>query len=156
MIPGYGDRTRPPSHARSGRRPWESRDREPLCPFLNLSHVHTFNFLQMNVLVDSEGTPRIAGLGSASVDLQSCPEAWSEGPHELTRCRAPELVNPEGFGLSKPQTTKASDVYALGVLAYQVKRAPIPIPAHQAQNVGYRFSRVTARSPTCPTTRQST
>lgn len=127
-----------------------------MVPFSELVTCSHIQFLQMNVLVDSEGTPRIAGLGSASVDLQSCPEAWSEGPHELTRCRAPELVNPEGFGLSKPQTTRASDVYALGVLAYQVKRALIPIFTHQAHNAGYRFSRVTAHSPTCPTTQRST
>ena len=73
----------------------------------------------MNVLVDSEGTPCIGGLGSAF--LESSPVAWSEDPHGLARCSAPELVNPEAFGLLKAHTTKLTDVYAFSVLVYQVK-----------------------------------
>ncbi|KAF9644513.1 kinase-like protein [Thelephora ganbajun] len=88
-----------------------------------LHHMHDLgvvhgNLESTNVLVDSDGTPRIAGLGSAFT--QPSPVAWSENPHELTRCSAPELINPEAFGLLEAQTTEASDVYAFGVLAYQV------------------------------------
>ena len=74
----------------------------------------------MNILVDSRGTPRIAGLGSASVRSESSLVPRMEDAPELTRCSAPELVNPERFGLSEPQTTKASDIYSLGVLIYHV------------------------------------
>ena len=76
----------------------------------------------MNILVDSKDTPRIAGLGS--VRLESSPATWSEDSHGLTRCSAPELVNPEAFRPPRPHTTKASDVYAFGVLVYQVKHMP--------------------------------
>jgi hypothetical protein len=72
----------------------------------------------MNVSVGSDGVPRIGGLGSAFI--QSFPDAWAEEPTELTRCSAPELVNPEALSLAKAQTTKSSDMYAFGVLAYEV------------------------------------
>jgi len=88
------------------------------------------------VLVDSEGIPRIAGLGSAFV--QSSPVAWSEDSFELTRCSAPELVNAGAFGMSKAQTTKASDMYAFGVIAYQVTHPPAQSP-HAKLNASRRF-----------------
>lgn len=89
-----------------------------------LHHMHDLGVVHggledTNVLVDSDGTPRIAGLGSALVQ-SSGPVAWSEDPFELTRYSAPELVNPDAFELPKTQITKASDIYAFGVLTYQV------------------------------------
>ena len=98
-------------------------------PIFSTHHTLTLTFFQTNVLVDSDGTPRIAGLGSALIQ-SSGPVALSEGSFELTRCSAPELVNPDAFGLPGPQTTKASDMYAFGVLAYEVKHLPTPIPTH--------------------------
>jgi len=81
-------------------------------------------FSQTNVLVDSDGTPHIAGLGSVPVHWQSPPIARPEDPHKPTRCSAPELVVPDAFGLPESQVTEASDIYALGVLAYQVRHPP--------------------------------
>lgn len=98
------------------------------CTLFRVYHMFTFTCLQTNVLIGSEDTPRIAGLGSALVNWQPSPVAWSDESHELTRCSAPELVNPGAFGLAGLHPTKASDIYALGVLAYQVKHLPIPIP----------------------------
>ena len=82
--------------------------------------IFTVAFFQTNVLVDSEGTPRIGGLGSAI--FKSPVVAWPEEPDTLTRSSAPEFVHPEAFGLPNTQPTKAGDVYAFGVLAYQVNR----------------------------------
>lgn len=87
-------------------------------------HVFTAAPSQTNVLVDSEDTPRIGGLGSVFVETSSL--FWSEDPYQFTRCSAPELVNPEAFGLCKAQVTKASDIFAFGMLAYQVKQVPAP------------------------------
>ena len=87
--------------------------------------MFTSTFLQANVLVGSDGVPRIAGLGSAFIP--SFPVGWLEDPPELTRYSAPELINPGEFGLLKTQTTKQSDTYAFGVLVYEVTHAPIQI-----------------------------
>lgn len=84
-----------------------------------------FTLFQTNVLVDSEGVPRIAGLGSAS--LQSSPLVWSEDLHGFSPYSAPELGDPQAFDLPNARTTKASDIYAFGVLACQVKHVSTPI-----------------------------
>ena len=123
-MSGCRDRARPTSHARSRRRPWESGKRELSRPPLLRYHTFTPTFFQTNVLVDSDGTPRIAGLGSASI--QSFPAVWSEDPPELTRCHAPELLNPGAFGLPNAQVTEQTDIYAFGVLAYEVAHSRSP------------------------------
>ncbi|KAF9777412.1 kinase-like domain-containing protein [Thelephora terrestris] len=88
-----------------------------------LHHMHAMgvvhgNLERANIVVESDCTPRITGLGSAFV--QSPQVNWPEVPPELTRCSAPELVNPGRFGLPRAQITKQSDVYSFGVLAYEV------------------------------------
>ena len=70
--------------------------------------------------MDLSGTARIAGLGSAYVlgYATAQPETKVKEP---CRGSAPELMHPEEFGLSHPHTTKASDIYAFGVLAWEVR-----------------------------------
>lgn len=114
-------------------------------PFLN-PQIFTVAFFQTNVLVESDGTPRIAGLGSSF--FQSSPVAWSEDLDELTRSSAPELANHEAFGLPKPQNTTASDVYAFGVLAWEVKHAHPSQSQHNRLIADCRFLHAVACSPT--------
>jgi len=102
------------------------------CTLFYAHHMFTFACLQTNVLVDSKDTPRIAGLGSVLIHWQSPPVARSE-ESRVPRSSAPELADPEAFGLPGPQPTKASDIYALGVLAYQVKYLLTPIPTDWTQ-----------------------
>lgn len=75
---------------------------------------------QGNILVDLDGTARIAGLGSAHTSGHAMvwPETSVEWP---SRGSAPELAYPEELGLSHPQTSKASDIYAFGILAWEVR-----------------------------------
>lgn len=70
--------------------------------------------------MDLNGTARIAGLGSAYIlgHATAQPETKVKEP---CRRSAPELMHPEEFGLSYPHTTKASDIYAFGVLAWEVR-----------------------------------
>ena len=76
------DRARPTSHARSGHHPWESENGESSAPHSRLSILghHTFTrFPQTNVLVDSDCTPRIAGLGSETApEILNGAEAFSK------------------------------------------------------------------------------
>ncbi|KAF9647228.1 kinase-like protein [Thelephora ganbajun] len=78
----------------------------------------------VNILVDNDGTPHIAGLGNAYVLSHST--AWmAEGrtsTNQLSRSRAPELA---GLGMSpsvpsSTHPTKASDMCAFSVMAFEI------------------------------------
>ncbi|KAF9644612.1 kinase-like protein [Thelephora ganbajun] len=89
-----------------------------------LDHMHDLDIIHGslkagNVLVDLDGTARIAGLGSTLT--LGHPTVWSEmSVGRSFRGSAPELIYPEEFGLSYPQNSKASDIHAFGVLAWEV------------------------------------
>ena len=75
-------------------------------------------FAQTNILIDSGGHARIAGLGTvllpstiSGVDI----DRFFHGA-------APELVDPQRFRLTNARPTTASDVYAFGALAWEVSR----------------------------------
>ena len=76
---------------------------------------------QRNVLVDSNGVARLGGLGSAFA--LSLPASWSEVAAGRLFCGiAPELINPHTFGLVHARTTKATDMFAFGMLTWEVSR----------------------------------
>lgn len=78
---------------------------------------------QDNVLVDANGTARIAGLGSAFIPSQNH-AAWSAMDAELLFYgTAPELVRPRP-PKSRAKTTKGGDIYAFAVLAWEVSCLP--------------------------------
>lgn len=83
-----------------------------VCPFLYLSCGHAFIFVQTNILVDSNGHARVAGLGMAY--LSSPMSGMDVGV-------ASGLVR-QRFGLTNPGATKAGDVYAFGALAFEVSQ----------------------------------
>lgn len=84
-----------------------------------VSHVQMIHF-QGNILVDLDGTARIAGLGSAHTLGHAT--VWLEMSVEWpSRGSAPELAYPEELGLPYPRTSKASDIYAFGILAWEVR-----------------------------------
>lgn len=79
-----------------------------------------------NILVDSDGTAQIAGLGNASILPHSILAGTVESnarSDRLSRAHAPELICPRALpNLTEPtRPTKASDMYAFGVMAWEVR-----------------------------------
>jgi len=91
-----------------------------------LAHIHANGIVHRelkaaNVLVDQKGEPQLMGFGLSSdpgeVILQPGTVRWL----------APERLIPENFGLSHAQArSAASDVYALGMIIYEVFSGEIP------------------------------
>jgi hypothetical protein len=84
----------------------------------------------MNIRIDNQGTARIAGFASASMFPQ--PDIVLEDIDEfvesnVSRWCSPEILHPGGFGLTA-RATKASDMYAFGMLAYEVGPTFLVIP----------------------------
>jgi len=80
-------------------------------------------YSQTNIRVDDQGTARIAGFGSATIILQphiELEDIDGSVKFNVSRWCSPEVLHPGGFGLTKARSTKASDVYAFGMLAYEV------------------------------------
>ena len=83
-----------------------------------------FTLFQRNVLIDSDGIARLGGLGSAFAI--SRPFHWSdldtEGPFRgIVVELVDELIDPRTAGHVHPRTTKATDVFAVGSLAREVR-----------------------------------
>ena len=81
-------------------------------------HGHALMFLQQNVLIDDDGHVRIAGLGAASVPSTVSGVDIDRFFHGA----APELIDPQRFGFVDTGSTKESDIYAFGIIAWQVSR----------------------------------
>lgn len=85
---------------------------------------HTLTSFQTNILIDSGGHAHIAGLGAAlfpstmpGVDI----DTFFHGA-------APELVDPQHFGMSDSRATKASDMYAFAVVSWEVSLELVACP----------------------------
>ena len=88
-----------------------------------VSCVVVNNPLQTNILIDHDFRPRLTGYGL--IPIVSAPTTADPGDASpflgTARYTAPELLNPSGFGLKDSNSTKDSDIYAFGMVAYQVR-----------------------------------
>ena len=76
-------------------------------------------FVQTNILIGYGGRVRIAGLATASI-----PSAMpGVGVDRFFHGAAPELIDPQRFGFIRAESTMASDVYAFGIVAWEVSSA---------------------------------
>jgi len=78
---------------------------------------------QTNILIDRDFHPRLTDYGLIAIisDPNTVDPGSTTSPSVGTvRYMAPELLNPSGFGLKNSDPTKKSDVYAFGVVTYQV------------------------------------
>lgn len=78
---------------------------------------------QTNILVDSDKRARIGGLGAACVQ-SSTPAAEVD---RFFHGAAPEVADPQRWGVTGTGLSTASDVYAFGVLSWQVSTFLDPI-----------------------------
>lgn len=80
---------------------------------------------QKNILIDHDFHPRLTDYGLVSIisDPNIADPVSTASPSAGTaRYMAPELLNPPGFGLEDSISTKKSDIYAFGMVAYRVRK----------------------------------
>lgn len=106
---------------------------------------HTLTSYQTNVLVGSDGHARIAGLAAAFIPATML----SEDIDRSCVGAAPELIDARPWGFADTGATKASDVYAFGVLACEVREKLVTSPDQPLNGAGFviRFLLGNLRSP---------
>ncbi|KAF9644609.1 kinase-like protein [Thelephora ganbajun] len=99
-----------------------------------LQHIHDLDIVHgsirgANIHVDDRGTARIAGFASATVILQpdiALEDVDDSVESNVSRWCSPEILHPAGLGLTKARTTKASDIYSFGMLAFEIFSGRVP------------------------------
>ena len=84
------------------------------------------DYTQTNIVIDSNSHARLTDYGLFAIvsDLITVDPGSTASPSVGTvRYMAPELLNPSGFNLKDSNPTMKSDIYALGVVTYQVSIA---------------------------------
>ena len=94
------------------------------------SHGHWFTWLQDNVLVDHNRHVRIADFGLLRIisDKANFISSISCDGGGTLQWMSPELLDPESFNLKDSRPTKQSDIYALGMVVYEVLSGQKPFP----------------------------
>ena len=82
--------------------------------------------VQVNILIDRDFHPRLTDYGLVAIisDPDTVDPGSTTSPSVGTvRYMGPELLNPSGFNLKNSNPTKKSDIYAFGMVTYQVSNA---------------------------------
>ena len=88
--------------------------------------ITTDDPLQANILIDRDFRPRLSDYGLTVIvsDPNAVDPGCTTSPSLGTiRYMAPELLDPTGFGLKNNNPTEKSDMYAFGMVTYQVSNA---------------------------------
>jgi len=83
---------------------------------------HRLTVLQGNILIDSNLTARIGDFGLTNITSSASISMALSTPSSGGTCRwmAPELLKSDEAGGASPKPSKESDVYAFGMVAYEV------------------------------------
>ncbi|OCH89035.1 kinase-like protein [Obba rivulosa] len=100
-----------------------------------LEYLHGMNILHgdlksANILVDEQEMACLADFGLAALFHTSKAATFSTVAGS-TRWVAPELFDPEQFGLEKAENTPRSDVYALSMVIWEIFTGRIPFDQHK-------------------------
>ncbi|KAJ3533315.1 hypothetical protein NMY22_g7380 [Coprinellus aureogranulatus] len=91
--------------------------------YLHSNHIVHGTIKAANILVTASGRASIANVGPSDIAVEDGP-TWTRGPWVLSSCsiawKAPELLLASQSGGSIPEPTRASDIYALACVAYEV------------------------------------
>ncbi|KZT07864.1 kinase-like protein [Laetiporus sulphureus 93-53] len=118
-----------------------SADRLPLLVGIatGLEYLHSKDIVHgdlkgANILIDDNGVPRLADFGLATVvyRMQTVNTASESHRGGTYRWMAPELFDPEKFGLPHVRPSKESDVYGLAMVMWEVYTGRIPF--HMCRN----------------------
>ena len=123
MTTAWGRHQRVDVYAWSRNSPWRSQGGVCLNPRPPSTGLP---YLQPNILIKSDGRACIADFSLLTIisDQQTFLSTCVEGG--TTPWMSPELLDPESFGLQKCRLTKESDLYALGMLIYEVLSGLVP------------------------------
>ncbi|KAH9934222.1 kinase-like domain-containing protein [Fomitopsis serialis] len=111
-----------------------------------LEYLHSFGIVHgdlkgANILIDSEHRARLAdfGLTAMTHDLHALNAITPLSIVGSLRWTAPEVLDPESAGLEKARPSKASDVYSLGLVMWEVFAGHVPFHQYPLEaNVLYR------------------
>ncbi|EMD36223.1 hypothetical protein CERSUDRAFT_84290 [Gelatoporia subvermispora B] len=93
----------------------------------------------VNVLVNEDGVACLSDFGLAALGHQGklttmSVAAWS------SRWIAPEILDPEAFGLKKAQLTRQSDIYSFSMVAWEIFTGLLPF--HEVKYEGAIYGRI--------------
>ena len=78
--------------------------------------VHALTLYQANILIGADRRARIGGLGAACTQ----PSAPTVDVDRFFHGAAPEVADPQRWGVTDGGVSKASDIYGFGVLVWEV------------------------------------
>ncbi|KAF9778335.1 kinase-like domain-containing protein [Thelephora terrestris] len=98
-----------------------------------LIHMHDRGMIHgdlrgVNILIDNDGNARLAGFDMATVAARQQTLPYANG---WIPWMSPELMDPRSFGLLDKHPTVKSDVYALGMVIYEVLSGQAPFSAYE-------------------------
>jgi Protein tyrosine and serine/threonine kinase len=101
-------------------RPW--RYQRSNVYFQHYPNSLSYHGKQANILIDDEGHACLADFGLTTIIPDTIPGySMTTMTNEGTlRWMAPELLSPEQFGLTKCILSEESDIYAFGMVVYEV------------------------------------